>query len=443
MLYNYAHGSTLFTGGPSLPRPLDPKASWLFQIRFELNNNVSRFGRFKSELELLEAGMMATQVQLPKFTVENKVFNAYNRVNLVQSKIKYDPVTITFHDDHSNVVLSLWKDYFSYYYRDGDYGVGGGQDSLHSGYSYEHKYVDRQEREWGYTLRNEVKQESQYINAIRIYSLSQGKFSEYILVNPMITQFQHGEHNVSEGTTLMKHTMTVNYETVLYYDGDVTENTISGIGKPPHYAPYGSYLKEADANTVVGNNVTATQRSDNVKSDTSDPNGKFSNSVNQRFSIGNTKNASLQSLQRSEVNGMLEKSQLIKSAGGNSRGFNIPYINPSPQNTGVNSNNSNMAGSSSTNWRNQPASGTGQVWRDRDGNPIKSGDGSYVRSGTPPNNAVSSNGSDIAKRGSIDRTESTQAAPPLDNLDGSTSSQTYKVYDLTALRPINNPPETE
>ena len=170
MLYNYAHATTLFSGGPKLQRPLDPKPGWIFQVRFDLNNDVSRFGRYKTNVELLEAGMLATSVQLPKFTVESKVFNAYNRVNLVQSKIKYDPVTITFHDDHSNVVLSLWQDYFSYYYRDGDYGNGGGTDDLSSGYRYTHKYTERQERNWGYTLRGELREEQQDRKSTRLNS---------------------------------------------------------------------------------------------------------------------------------------------------------------------------------------------------------------------------------------------------------------------------------
>jgi len=440
MLYNYAHATTLFTGGPKLPRPLDPKAAWMFQVRFELNSEVSRFARYNNNE--LEAGMLATQVQLPKFTVENKVFNAYNRVNLVQSKIKYEPVTLTFHDDHSNIVLGLWKDYFAYYYRDGDYGVGGGQDSIHSGYAAQHKYAPREERDWGYSLRKESKQDSRYINAIRIYSLSQGRFSEYILVNPMITSFQHGEHNVSEGTTLMKHTMTVNYETVLYYDGDVTEDTVLGIGAPLHYATYGSYLKEESGNETAVNNVTATQRSNQIRSDISDPNGKFSNDPNKWANLGNTKNSVLTALQKTEVSRTLEQTQLAK-AGGSSRGFVIPYVNPSAQNTGIPANNSNMSSMNTGMYqRGQLPPGTGQVWTDRDGNPIRSGDGSFVRSNTPATNAVSSNGSDIATRGSIDKTESTFAAPPKDNADGSTTSQSYKVYDLTALRPINNPPET-
>ena len=44
--------------------------------------------------------------------------NQYNRKRIVQTKIKYDPVEINFHDDNRNLITSLWYDYYTYYYND-------------------------------------------------------------------------------------------------------------------------------------------------------------------------------------------------------------------------------------------------------------------------------------------------------------------------------------
>ena len=56
---------------------------------------------------------------------------------------------------------------------------------------------------------------------IKIYSLHNHRFTEYILVNPTITNFSHGQHSQSSTSEFLENTMTVNYETVLYNYGDV------------------------------------------------------------------------------------------------------------------------------------------------------------------------------------------------------------------------------
>ena len=72
-------------------------------------------------------------------------------------------------------------------------------------------------------------QSYQYIQAIRIYSLYQQQFSEYELINPIITSFKHGDHVNGENTSLLSHEMSVQYETVKYLTGSVTENTVGGF----------------------------------------------------------------------------------------------------------------------------------------------------------------------------------------------------------------------
>lgn len=409
MLYNYAHATTLFSGGPKLPRRLDPKAGWLFQVRFELNPLVARMGQSNTSLSLLEAGMLATSVQLPKLTIDSKILNAYNRVNLVQSKIKYDPVTITFHDDHSNVVLDLWKDYFAYYYRDGDYGSGNG-DALGEVYNYQHKYIPRQQTDWGYTLRSREDQgssnlPSQYIRAIRIYSLSQGKFTEYILVNPMITSFQHGEHSVSEGQTLMKHTMTLNYETVLYYQGDASPDTIQGFGEPPHYAPYESYLKIAPSVT-----------SPVAISDISDPDGKFSNLNDNWKDLTNRKNNLLYKSVDPEVTAEPNITD-------ESRKLNIWAPKPYNSYPGIANPRGNQAGY-------------------QDNPPVLQEFVPYRRNNEPPANGISSNGADIARRSPPPGSYSRFVDLPKDNADGSTTARSSIPTNIFAPRPMNSPPET-
>lgn len=211
---DYQHASRLFVD--SLYR-LSPKFKSLFHVFFDLNTDVILES---SRENLIEAGMLAKSVTLPKFTVQRKTLNAYNRKNVNQERINYDPVTITFHDDSANVIREFWYKYYSYYFRDSDHSLPL--------YFQDHKYKTRQEQNWGFSPKSN--RAIKYISSIRIYSLHQKSFSSYILINPTITTFQHGQHTAGE-YDLMEHTMTVEYEAVQYEKGAVSNNTVQGFSE--------------------------------------------------------------------------------------------------------------------------------------------------------------------------------------------------------------------
>ena len=54
---------------------LMPKYSFLFHVAFDINSNLSRL----PNQEKIEMGMLVKSVQLPKYTIETKVHNAYKR----------------------------------------------------------------------------------------------------------------------------------------------------------------------------------------------------------------------------------------------------------------------------------------------------------------------------------------------------------------------------
>ena len=211
---DWQHASRTFVD--SLYR-LSPKIGTVYHVFMDLNPVVSQV----AVNEQIEIGIMAKSVQLPKFSVSIKTYNAYNRKNIAQEKINYDPLTITFHDDSADVVRNFWYGYYSYYYRDADH-----QEPI---YAQDHKYKKRQAQSWGYTpLWDQGTQP--YINAIRIYSLHQKEFSSYTLLRPTITSFQHGQHQAGEYVP-MEHTMTVAYEAVQYATGQVSNGTVIGFSE--------------------------------------------------------------------------------------------------------------------------------------------------------------------------------------------------------------------
>ena len=63
-------------------------------------------------------GLVVKNVQLPSYEMSVNELNQYNRKRLVQTKINYQPVEITFHDDGSDLIRNMWYSYYSYYYKD-------------------------------------------------------------------------------------------------------------------------------------------------------------------------------------------------------------------------------------------------------------------------------------------------------------------------------------
>ena len=257
-LRDYRHAARVFTDSNYR---LSPKYGFLFYVEFDFNPLITNV----SNTTAMEMGMIVKSVGLPKFTIDVKPHNAYNRKNFVQNSIKYEPVTITFHDDQADNVRNFWYDYYSFFYRDPDFADAT--------YQAPHKYQSRPSFDWGYTPRPTVgynnangAQPYQYIQAVRIYSMYQGNFSEYELVNPIITTFKHGEHNNSGDAALLQHEMSLQFETVKYQTGYVTDNTVGGFidlhydsNPTPNPNSEGSVQPGTFPNTItdLANNSTA------------------------------------------------------------------------------------------------------------------------------------------------------------------------------------------
>lgn len=180
----------------------------------------------QSSLEQIEAGMLVKRVELPRFSLQTKTLNAYNKKNLVQTQIQYDPVTIAFHDDNADIVTNFWNDYYTYYYRDSDYQYTPDFGSVY--YNTPDEYQPRLTEGWGFNPRNGSLKP--FLKSIQIFSLHQKRFTEYTLINPLITSWRHGQHSSDAGSELMENTMSVAYETVKYRTGYVNGIDVNGFG---------------------------------------------------------------------------------------------------------------------------------------------------------------------------------------------------------------------
>jgi len=227
-----------------------PKYKFLFHTYFEINQEIYNAGIDKTQ----NLGLLVKEIKLPSYTFDTFQMNQYNRKRIIQTKIKYEPVTITFHDDNANKATKLWEAYYRYNYRDmdksfnrriqgsafSDFSADGtvAGDDLTTRNIYQPSIIGEN---WGFTgdayNNNNVK--VQFFKNITVYGLNRHNFVSYTLVNPVITQFSHDTYNYDQGSGIMQNQMTIDYETVVYdygsIDGTRPDNIITGFGSEETY----------------------------------------------------------------------------------------------------------------------------------------------------------------------------------------------------------------
>lgn len=245
-----------------------PKLKFLFHTYFEINPE-AYFGTPPN------IGILVKEVRLPSFTMDVAQLNQYNRKRLVQSKIKYDPIEIVFHDDNGNNVNAMWEQYYQYYYNDGDrpgqvlrgnrgnnrFFQLGDNDAITS-YNSSNIYTEADgsnDHSWGLKggATNPDGVKVPFFKNITVFGLNQHDFTAYTLINPMITNFAHDTYNYSEGSGIMQNRMTIDYETVVYnsgsLDGRSPGDIVTGFGDVANYDRTRSPIMSAGANgTILG-----------------------------------------------------------------------------------------------------------------------------------------------------------------------------------------------
>ncbi len=257
-LRDYTHASKTFrTNGYQYA----PKLKFLFHVYFDINTsayaqNVGPGANF---------GLLVKSVSLPSFTFATHELNQYNRKRIVQTKIKYEPISIKFHDDSGTaqglgtaggIIHQLWKAYYTYYYKDGtkpnvilgeargtDRTADNGQPAGAASYNQRTTYTPSitGNDDWGYIgeTTSSVAPKQPFFNNITIFGFNQHNYTAYTLINPLLTKMGQDTYSYSEGNGTMEMSMDVNYETVVYnegaMDGNAPGNIVTGFGDNANY----------------------------------------------------------------------------------------------------------------------------------------------------------------------------------------------------------------
>jgi len=275
-LRDYTHASKTFTTNAF---ELKPRYKFLFHVSFTLNMAEIPFlrGAFGND-DVTDLSLAVKTIDLPKYTIDTETLNQYNRKRIIQKKINYDPINVTFHDTSGDLIRKMWYYYMTYYYKDATQrylapnntnGSNGADAQRQAGFGYNASDIYAKERvgnvnDWGFigeafndgSTNGVAGGKPAFFRDIRIYGMDQRKFAEYVLINPLITSWSHDQYNYAEGAGTMQNSMTIAYETVKYYSGAVGRAQAGGDPNVQGFATDAHYDKTLSPIARPGSNAT-------------------------------------------------------------------------------------------------------------------------------------------------------------------------------------------
>ena len=319
---DFRHAARIF-GSNDFARA--PKYKFSFYVVLTINpnataDNFSRPPDFKTELSYL-----VKNVELPKFELDVQELNQYNRKVLVQRQIKYNPITIKFHDDNSGTLRDFWQSYYNYYYMDGRY--------TDNDFKIDDKYKNRKaggNSKWGL----DTNAKAPYLTKIDIYSMYHGQAEKITLESPLIISFNHDSHDYAENQGLLEATMSVRYTGVRYESGINAQYGIPGFGQSAPEAYDTEYSNLTNGSGYQYDPKSGQQYDPLFAGDVINPNGLGVGTVYNPNPLYNLQNTNFNNFSPT-VAGYITDAQLAAILVSNSQlpinaGYAFPSANPVP-----------------------------------------------------------------------------------------------------------------
>ena len=275
---DYQHASRLYIDDNY---KLMPKQKFLFHVVFDLDETVAETAFAPNERYGLN--MLVKSCDLPRYNMSMEEKTQYNKKMYAATRIAYEPVNITFHDDHADTVNAFWKKYYEYHIADSvsmnsELQASNTKDDL---YDWGDK---RTTNKFGMDTPNQRKRP--YLKGIDIFVLHKQRFTSMSLINPVIGSFSHDNLDQADGTGIMSNTMQILYETVIYssglvkeidsfatlhYDREPSPLTVLGGGTNSIFGPggvvdgVGSVIRNVQSGNILGAILSASNTYNNAK----------------------------------------------------------------------------------------------------------------------------------------------------------------------------------
>ena len=218
---DYQHASRLYIDDNF---KLMPKQKFLFHVVF--NTDETLFVDGFNANERYQLNMLVKACDLPKYNMSYEEKTQYNKKMYNATRIAYEPVNITFHDDHADTVNAFWKKYYEYNIAD---SIGMNSDLTISNTKDDYYNFGDARQTTKFGMDTPRQRQKPYLKGIEIFVLHKKRFTSMTLVNPVIGSFSHDNLDQADGTGIMNNTMQILYETVIYKSGIVNKNNVPGF----------------------------------------------------------------------------------------------------------------------------------------------------------------------------------------------------------------------
>lgn len=213
---DYKHATRLFIDDTF---KLSPRTKFNYYVRFRVNKQAIKPLNFDTKIN--DVGYLVKNLTLPSYQFDSVTKNQYNRKKIIYKQIQYQPVDMRFHDDASGLINAFWALYYGYYVADRTNTPIAFADN-------KYRIADDPSSNFRYGL--DSGSSALALDGIDIYTMARRRWIGYTLVNPKITSWQHSDMDYANSTEPAENRMTVEYESVIYSGGQVSQ------GNPPGFA---------------------------------------------------------------------------------------------------------------------------------------------------------------------------------------------------------------
>ena len=234
---DYRHASRLYIDDNY---KLMPKQKFLFHVVF--NTDETLFYNGFNPNERYQLNMLVKACDLPRYNMSMEEKTQYNKKMYAATRIAYEPVNITFHDDHADTVNAFWKKYYEYNIAD---SVAMNNDLTISNTKDDYYLFGDARKTTKFGMDTPKERKKPYLKGIEIFVLHKQRFTSMTLVNPVIGSFSHDNLDQADGAGVMANSMQILYETVIYKSGIINRNSVPGFATI-------NYDKEPSPLTVLG-----------------------------------------------------------------------------------------------------------------------------------------------------------------------------------------------
>lgn len=222
-LADFQHASRLYVNDAF---KYAPKTKFLYHVSFNINPTASSIIPQLTQKHSNTINMLVKSVDLPKFDITTEVKHQYNRKRILQKRIDYSPCNFTFHDDNYGLTTAMWEAYYRYYFKDGNYAttdVAGSPNTTSSAYNRANTFADADSQASRYRYGFDNDSLEPFFDSIVVYQMSRKRYTAFTLVNPIINSWQHDTMDQTDSAGIAQSTMSVQFETVWYTRGAISE----------------------------------------------------------------------------------------------------------------------------------------------------------------------------------------------------------------------------